>query len=132
MADLKSGFKSLEYYLAGAAVVVKLIWKDFPDQAFLAIIAYVVARQTQKGFGLFDPIQQKYSWQTSEFWMATLYAVAKSIFPDMPEESLVAVLSWIGLRTGIKGMKVVSNMKRAGTDGIATNPDPDSPADPTV
>ena len=119
MIEQKSGFKSVEYYLGGAAIVGKLIWKDFPDQAFLAIIAYIVARQTQKGFGLFNEEKQKSSWQTSEFWMTTLFAIAKSIFPDMPEESLATVLSWTGLRTGFKGLKTYSVNKNGGNNKVS-------------
>ena len=117
MAEIKAGFNSLEFYLAGAALVAKLIWKDFPDEAFVAIGAYVVARQTQKGFGLFDESTQKPSWKTSEFWITLGFAGLKSIFPDMPTESTAMVLGWIGMRTGVKGLAVYKNNKKEGSNG---------------
>lgn len=105
MAELKSGFKSVEFYLTGAAMLAKVIWKDFPTESVAALIAYTIARQAQKGFGMFNDVTQRYSWQTSEFWLTLLYAVLKSVFPDMPEESLLALFSWVGMRTGIKGLQ---------------------------
>jgi len=102
MVDVKSGFKSFEFYLGMAAIAAKIIWKDFPDEAFGTIGAYVVARQAQKGFGFYSDVSGRPSWKTSEFWATTFFAIVKSVFPDLPEESMLMVLGWIGARTGVK------------------------------
>jgi len=115
MAEMKTGFKSLEYYLGAAAIVAKMIWKDFPDDAFATVIAYVIARQGQRAFGLFDETIQKADWQTSEFWATLVFAIARSVFPDLPEESMAMVLSWIGARTGVKGIAAYKNYKNMPT-----------------
>jgi hypothetical protein len=115
MLNIKAGFKSLEYYLGAGAIVAKMIWNDFPDEAFGTIIAYVIARQGQKAFGLFDETTQKASWQTSEFWATLIFSITKSIFPNMPEESMIMVLSWIGGRTGLKGIAAYKSYKNIPT-----------------
>jgi hypothetical protein len=78
------------------------IWPEFPKDAAYALYAWVVARSGQKFFGITDPASGKPSWKTSEFWITIVYAFAKSVFPDLPQDSLYAVLAWVSARTGIK------------------------------
>lgn len=78
------------------------IWPDFPKESAIVLYSWVAGRSTQKFFGIVDPVSGKPSWQTSEFWISIIFAVAKSVFPDLPEQSLYGVLTWIGGRTGIK------------------------------
>lgn len=108
---LKTGVKTVEFWATLAAIGVKVFWKDFPDDAFFAILAWVGGRSAQKFFGLADPTG-KPSWQTSEFWVSAGYALVTTIFPDFPKDSLDAVLIYVGGRTGLK-MKAGYDAKKA-------------------
>lgn len=44
----------------------------------------------------------KAGWKTSEFWLPIVMVVAKKFFPDIPEESLYAVIAYIVARAGVK------------------------------
>jgi hypothetical protein len=98
---LKTGLKTTELWVTVGISLLKMFWKDFPDDAFLAVFAWASARAGQKFFGLADP-SGKPGWKTSEFWVAILYAILTSIFPDIPKESLVSVVGYIVTRTGLK------------------------------
>lgn len=103
---VKSGIKTLEFWVGALAALAKAIWPEFPDGAVLAIMAWVVGRSAQKYFGVTDA-DGKPSWLTSEFWTALAFAVAKTVFPDLPEESLLAVVTYIIARTGVKSKAAV-------------------------
>ena len=44
----------------------------------------------------------KAGWKTSEFWVTLGMIVVKQFFPDIPEESLYAVIAYVLARTGVK------------------------------
>jgi hypothetical protein len=100
--NIKDGFKTVEFWLVMASTILVAFVPDFPKESFMALIGWAGMRSTQKFFGMVDPKSGKPSWQTSEFWVTIGYATAKTVFPDMPQEALYAVLGWAGARTGVK------------------------------
>ncbi len=110
---VKSGIKTLEFWVGAIVAIGKAVWPEFPDAAVLAILTWVVGRSTQKYFGVVD-VDGKPSWKTSEFWVVIIFVVAKSVFPDLPEESIYTVLAYVGVRTGVKSKVAVTNKKTNG------------------
>lgn len=106
MIVTKKGIKTTEFWMTVGAIVIPLIAKltgiNIPNEAFAAIIAWVAARSTQKYFGVVDQQLGTPAWQTSEFWVTMIFAIAKSIFPDLPEEAFYGVLTGVGLRSAVK------------------------------
>ncbi len=50
--------------------------------------------------------------KTSEFWLTIVFAVAKTLLPDLPEEAFYAVLAYIGSRVGIKLPESLKQLKK--------------------
>lgn len=99
LPTIRAGVKSTEMWLVVLISIVTAIFPGMPKESLVAIGTWVVARSSQKAFGLGDG---KRSYQSSEFWLTLIFSAAKMIFPDLPEEAFYAVLSWAGLRTAIK------------------------------
>lgn len=110
---VKDGLRTVELWVSVAASLLLAVWPEFPKEAFLAIITWAGGRSLHKMFGFVNPETGKASWQTSEFWMALGYSVVVTVFPDIPQESLLAVQGWVAARTGIK----VTNERRAVANG---------------
>lgn len=102
VATIKNGAKTTELWVGVISTLLLAFWPHFPQEAFLAIVTWIVGRSSQKMFGFVDPASGKAAWQTSEFWLSVGYAVVVSIFPDIPAESLYATQGWVVARTGIK------------------------------
>lgn len=99
--NLKDGYKTVEFWLMLVSTAIISFVPDFPQESFLALVGWAGFRTSQKFFGVVDSTG-KPSWKTTEFWVTIVYAIANSIFPDMPQEALIAVLGWSGLRTTAK------------------------------
>lgn len=99
---IKAGYKSVELWAGLLSTVLFSIFPAFSQSAFLSIISWVGGRSAQKMFGLVDPLIDKASWQTSEFWVSIAYSILVTIFPDIPQEALYVVMGWITSRTMIK------------------------------
>jgi hypothetical protein len=108
----KKGIKTVEFWVSLVCLGGPILFPNFPKEAFVALGGWVISRAAQKSFGTVDPITGEKSWETSEFWLSIVYSVVVSVFPDVPQESLVAVLGWSGCRTGVK---VFQNYKGPGT-----------------
>ena len=99
---VKPGVKTTEFWVGIVATLLVTFCPEFPKEAFLTVIAWIGARTAQKAFGFVDPQTGKNALKTSEFWIAIGFAAIKSAFPDIPQESLMYVLTWILGRTGVK------------------------------
>jgi len=103
----KQGTKTVEFWLTvGLTVITPIlnaIWPDaqFPKEAFYAMFVWIAGRATQKYFGLSDASGNP-SYKTSEFWTAVIYSIVVAVFPDLPQESFIPVVTYITGRTGIK------------------------------
>jgi hypothetical protein len=93
---VKTGLKSTELWLTLISGGLLMFWPDFPKESLIAVWGWIVARGAQKGFGIADG---KRPWMTTEFWATIAFSAANLIFPDLPQESLVAVLGYVGSRT---------------------------------
>jgi hypothetical protein len=106
MIITKKGVKTTEFWMTIGTVLIPLIAKiagvQIPNEAFAAIIAWVGARSAQKFFGVVDQKSGTPAWQTSEFWLTMIFAIAKSVLPDLPEEAFYGVLTGVGLRSAVK------------------------------
>jgi hypothetical protein len=98
---LTPGIKTWEFWAAVILSIIPNIWPEFPKEAWQAILVWVGARLGQQFFGL-TGTDGKPIWLTTEFWVAILFAVIKTIFPDIPEESFYAALAWIVGRPVVK------------------------------
>lgn len=99
--SVTAGFKTRELWMTIASTLLLAIWPDFPIEAFFGLIAWVVGRSAQKAFGFVDT-EGNNKWLSSEFLMSIAYSLIITIFPDLPAESLYAVVGWTTTRTGIK------------------------------
>lgn len=99
---VKDGIKTVEFWIGILVTAAAAIIPSIPKEAVIAIGGWVAARSTQKFFGLADPTFDKPSWKTTEFWVTLVFAIVKTVFPDIPEEAFYSVLAWSGLRTGVK------------------------------
>ncbi len=102
---VKQGVKTLEFWTTIVVGGIAIFWPQFPKESLAAIVAWIVARSGQKAFGFVDPVTGKASYQTTEFWIAVIFAVVKAVFPDMPDDSFYAVLTYIFGRAGVKALE---------------------------
>ncbi|MEW6015785.1 MAG: hypothetical protein AB1690_10720 [Candidatus Zixiibacteriota bacterium] len=71
-----------------------------PSEAFLGLLTWVGASMIGQIIG---PPGGKPAYQTTEFWLAIGIGALKGAFPDLPEESIYAILTYVGLRPIVKG-----------------------------
>lgn len=105
---MKTGFKTLEFWLGAFVAVAAMILPEFPKESAYAVINWIVNRAAQKGFGVVDA-DGKPSWRTSEFWASVGWAIAKVIFPDLPADSLYPIVAYVETRTGVKILSTKRN-----------------------
>jgi len=108
---MRSGIKTTELWVTIGLAVAAAIFPDIPQEAITALVIWVVGRAGQKYFGIED-INGKRAWKTSEFWVAIGFAVAKSVFPDLPQEALVPVGTWVAVRSGSKMISSNKEIKK--------------------
>jgi len=99
--NVKDGYKTVEFWMLIVSTILVTFIPDFPKESFIALAGWAGLRSTQKFFGIVDPAG-KPSWKTTEFWVTIAYTITNSIFPDIPQEALIGVLGWTGVRTGVK------------------------------
>ncbi len=102
---VKQGVKTLEFWTTLAVGAIAIFWPQFPKESLAAIIAWVAARSGQKAFGFVDPQTGTASYKTTEFWVAIIFAVAKAVFPDIPQDALYAVMTYVFGRAGVKALE---------------------------
>jgi hypothetical protein len=49
----------------------------------------------------------KAGWKTVELWLGGIITLAAVLVPSFPKESLMAVLTWVGARLGLKAFGTV-------------------------
>lgn len=107
--NIRSAILTTEFWIGLATAVIMAVFPDFPQEAAIALFGWVAMRAAQKSFGL-EGVDGKRAWQTSEFYVSIGVAIAKTLFPEIPPETIYAVLGIVGLRTGVKvttGVKAI-------------------------
>ncbi len=100
--NIKDGLKTVEFWIIPITTLLSVLLPEFPKEALIALYSWAGIRSTQKFFGMVDSKTGKRSWATSEFWLTLAYSIAVTIFPGIPAEALVGVITWGALRTGVK------------------------------
>ncbi len=103
--EIKKGIKTLEFWVTIVSTVLVALLPNFPSEAFIALMGWVVARSGQKFFGFADAAGNP-SWKTTEFWITIGYSLLVTVFPDVPQESIIAILGYTGARTVTKAITV--------------------------
>jgi hypothetical protein len=103
--ETKKGIKTFEFWVTIVSTILVTLLSNFPSEAFIALMVWVVARSGQKFFGFADAAGNP-SWKTTEFWVTIVYSLLVTVFPDVPQESLVAILGYTGARTVAKAVTV--------------------------
>jgi len=60
----------------------------------------------------------KAGFKTSEFWLTLIVSVAKTFFPDIPDEAIFAVIAFVLSRLGVKISGDIKDAKLARINGI--------------
>lgn len=103
---MRTGWKTTEVWVGGLVILFNAIgtqlgWPPFPAEALLALTTWIGGRIAQKTLTQVDA-NGKRAYQTAEFWAATIFAVAKYVFPSLPEGLIAPVLALIAGRPLIK------------------------------
>lgn len=104
MGTIRDGLKTTEFWVMAVTMFLTMVWKDFPKESVIAIITWVVGRSSQKAFGMLGP-DGKPAWKSTEFWFTGIFAIAKSVFPDLPVDAFYSALGYTAARTGVKIFK---------------------------
>lgn len=107
---IRDGIKTTEFWVGLVAtlllVLQQQLWPEspFPSEAFMALSLWVCARMGEKAIGKVDTAGKR-AWQTSEFWLALVFAGVKYLFPDIPDSIFSFVATYIIGRPTVKALK---------------------------
>jgi hypothetical protein len=119
---VRKGIKTTEFWLgigvAIVGVIQRWVWPDdpIPKESFIPIITWIAARFGEKALSEFVT---KRPWKTTEFWVALGFAVARYIFPNIPETYLWMAQTYI---VGRPIMKATEGFGLVGPRNRTTGP----------
>ena len=99
---MRKGWKCSETYLGLLSVILTAVLPGFPVDSLAAVWTAILGRKAEK---LLSEIGSGRFWQNSESWVSVAYAVAKYVFPEIPDVALVWVMGYTGIQQTVKIVK---------------------------
>lgn len=124
---LRAGLKTTEFwigvFLAVIGVVQRWVWPEdpIPNESFVAVLTWVGARFGEKAL---SDLVIKRPWQTTEFWVAIAFAIARFALPDIPDAVLYMAQTYIVGRPIVKATEGFGLNLLGGARGRAGGPTP--------